>query len=501
MSVPDTPDYQRGVVAAQQLLGSFIGTAATETVTVPANVEALLILVGPVPDPIIEITGVASGVIYPSYTFWTEDDAGIFNLATVVVVASQVDTEVQVKWGTAPGRPWWVLADTAGRFTFDAPTVASTAKGGQNAPLDALQVAGSDGTDLRVLLTDASGRLQVTGAAFPPVYAAPGTAAPADALQVGGTDGADLRALLVDSSGHALTIDQTLKLAIAALGAALPADAVLVAGSDGTDLRALATDTSGHALTIDQALKLAIAAVAATPPADVVQVGGSDGTHLRAFFTDIAGRLLTVDLNLSNSITALGLGKPADALQVAGNDGTNLRALLTDTSGHALTIDQTLKLAIAALGAALPADAVLVAGSDGIDLRAVRTNQQGAPYAIPSAPGEATGDRPPNELLWANAGGGIGTATVIAAPGAGKAIRLFFVHAFAATTAALFDAVATEVGGASVPLCVNLGQPGATPAPAVLPLTGLLMKANTAFTLSITAGAASCSVGYTIETV
>jgi len=40
---------------------------------------------------------------------------------------------------------------------------------------------------------------------FPPAYAAPGAAVPTDALQIGGTDGTDLRALATDSSGRLIT--------------------------------------------------------------------------------------------------------------------------------------------------------------------------------------------------------------------------------------------------------------------------------------------------------
>jgi hypothetical protein len=82
---------------------------------------------------------------------------------------------------------------------------------GTPVPILALQVAGSDGTDLRAVATDAMGRVNVDvfGHAGTILDGVPGSAAPANALQVAGTDGTDLRALLTDATGKLIIIAQT----------------------------------------------------------------------------------------------------------------------------------------------------------------------------------------------------------------------------------------------------------------------------------------------------
>lgn len=393
MTYPDTPDGQRGEVTADQLIATFNGGVATGTVEVPINAKALWMLLGPMPDPTVTVTGVSTGIVYPTYALWTQDVAGELNLCAVCFVTSQFDEEVSIHWASAPAGAWSVIADTGGRFTLDAALAASSANPGTVIPGYAVLMGGSDGTDIRALLVDSTGRLVVAGSTFPPVYGTPGAALPADALAVGGTDGTDLRVLAVDTSGHLLTIDSHLGNVTGAPGSAEPPDALQVAGSDGIDLRTLLTDATGRLLVVEQALELVIA--------------------------------------------ALGAAHPADALQVAGNDGTDLRALLTDATGILSTADQNLKQAIALGSSAAPNHVVQIGGFDGTDLRAMRVNQGGLPYMIPSAPATAASDHPPNELLVAQIFVAQGS-NILAAPGAGKRYRVFSMTlepiAFAANT-------------------------------------------------------------------
>jgi len=65
---------------------------------------------------------------------------------------------------------------------------------GSAAPVSGLLVGGSDGTNLRALSTDNTGRLNVTSGA------ATGAAPPANAIFLGASDGANLQGLLVESS-------------------------------------------------------------------------------------------------------------------------------------------------------------------------------------------------------------------------------------------------------------------------------------------------------------
>ena len=62
----------------------------------------------------------------------------------------------------------------------------------------------------------------MTYSPFPPVFAAPGAGVPADTLQVGGSDGTDIRSLLTDTSGRILIQqpDQVLQATVAVTPAA-----------------------------------------------------------------------------------------------------------------------------------------------------------------------------------------------------------------------------------------------------------------------------------------
>ena len=102
----------------------------------------------------------------------------------------------------------------------------------------------------------------VTEANLDAAIGSQGATAPSKGLLIGGSDGTDLRAILTDSTGKpqvalasalpagtnsiGAVTEQNLDATIAATGAAAPAKAVLFGGSDGTDLRALAVDSSGR---------------------------------------------------------------------------------------------------------------------------------------------------------------------------------------------------------------------------------------------------------------
>jgi hypothetical protein len=68
----------------------------------------------------------------------------------------------------------------------------------------------------------------------------PGTTAPTTAIQVAGTDGTNLRAILTDTLGRMEAVGA------AANGAVVSGNPVYVAGFDGTYLQALYTDTKGQ---------------------------------------------------------------------------------------------------------------------------------------------------------------------------------------------------------------------------------------------------------------
>lgn len=289
MSYPDTPDGQRGTVNGELVLAVVNGGTASVTVALPTTCKALWILTGPIPDPTLTVIGAQSGIIYPAYPLWTQDAAGELNLSVVAFVTSEIDVSVTIHWTSAPTAAWTVIADNGARFVLDAALAASAANPGTLAPLYAVQVAGTDGTDLRPLSTDSTGALKVVGSSFPPVYAAVGGAQPADVLQIGGANGGDLFALLADATGRLLVVEQALELCIAAANALVPANAVQIGGSDGTRLRAMSVDSAGHPQTIDQRLIAATVAPGGANPGFGVAVGGTDGTDLRVLRTNEAG--------------------------------------------------------------------------------------------------------------------------------------------------------------------------------------------------------------------
>lgn len=453
MSIPDAPDNQRAVVSAQRLLGQYASGISEATIFLAPDVWALWIFAGPGSDPPAPtVTGVASGVDYPCYAFSAADTEG-GQLIGMAIVSPPVDASVTVQWGAPFGASWYVVGDTGPRFALDPALAASTGETGVDSPLTAVMVAGYDGTHLRFLLTDNTGKLQVSGVVFPPVYAAPGAGIPTDALMVGGSDGTLLHPLAVDTTGHLLTFDQQVKLAMAVLGAAAPAQAVLGGGSDGAFIRALLTDAAGHLLTLDQQVKLAMSALSTALPAQAVLTGGSDGTNLRPLVVDATGHLVPKDAGVQSIIANPANPNPSVAAFVGFTDGTDLRVPLTSKSA--------------------------------------------LPYHIPSAPSELTADRPPNEILYASVINEVASTVVVAAPGAGKQLRVFWCYAYPESATAEFF---LSLGSLGIIVCACLGPAGTAPPVADLPLTGLIIGANSAVTLVVTAGTAGATVGYTIET-
>lgn len=540
MTTADTPDHIRPVTSAQRLLGQFGGFTRTATIAIPPNVIALWLFVGPPPGtPPVTVLGSSTGTQYPAYQF-PIDNPNDNNAPTLVLVQPQIDASVEIEWAFDPDSEWFVVGDSGPRFTVDPATAGSIGSTGNPFPGSALQVAGSDGTDLRTLLTDTAGRLETTESGLAGVTGTPGAAPPAKAIQVAGTDATDLRVVLTDSSGRVLSIDQVLKLAIGVPAAAAPVDAVQVAGSDGTDLRTIRTDATGALVTTGGTFPPVYAAPGAALPTDALLVGGSDGTDLRPLATDTAGHQLTVDQTLKLAVAATGGAVPADAVLGGGTDGTDIRAVLVDASGHQLTIDQTLKLAIGVPGSAPPADVVMIGGTDGSDVRAIgvsaigtlqvsdadvdlatailttaippraflpgvsdgtdirarRGNAQGLGYSIPSAPSEATGDHPLNEILQA---GNLFSASgaILGAAGAGKRYRIFLA-AMSGLSGAVQGYIDDSISGAPIAFVVNAST---TIVP--IPLSGLALPTNAGvnYTLFAGSGAVFAMVLYTLETI
>jgi hypothetical protein len=184
-------------------------------------------------------------------------------------------------------------------------------------------VGGSDGTDVRSMATDTSGRVEVVGAA------ATGAALAGNPVLVAGSDGTDARNLATDSSGRVEVIGG------AAAGSAIAGNPVLVGGSDGTNARAISTDTSGRTIMVGAATTGA--AVAGAP----VLIGGSDGTDARSLATSTTGNALVAgdvaagSSDSGNPLKMGGIGHTANPTAVSDGQRANF---ITDKLGKQVVV-------------------------------------------------------------------------------------------------------------------------------------------------------------------
>lgn len=456
MSAPDVPDYQRARTDAQIVLGNFGMTDLDVTVEIPATIRALWLWIGPPPGtPDVQVIGTSTNVTYPTAQPLI-DAQNLTNAPTLVFVNPALDPEVRIIWSESTDADWWVVGDTRPSYVIEATLNGAGGQWGQPVPQGAVLVGGSDGTNLQALAVTDTGELIISGGAFPSVYGPPATATPADAILFGGSDGTDLRFVRTDTGGYLLTKDQGVAAIVGTPGSAAPSSAALVGGTDGTDLRALKTDSSGVLQVSGSSFPAVYGAPGTTPPADVLALGGTDGTDLRALLTQAGGTLLVADLNVEGATGAPGSSLPTRAMAVAGTDGT--------------------------------------------DLRGLRTSKTGLQYAVPSAPPTDTADRPPNDLLWASVSGVTTTAALIAAPGAGLRVRLFWLYSWSSQSGTT-GWVQVTYGGNALIFLDNEYPGGQQGGPATFPLTGVPLDANTIVYLVIAAGKGGATAGYTVETI
>ena len=154
-----TPDWQRGVVSAQKLLGTFPSGSGTETVGIPPNAESLMILsTDPELTNWVTVKGVTSNEPYPTYAIPMDIGGGYYS-RFISVVSNALDTEVLITWGVDPLGPWSVICDATSRFVLDGSVSAITGRDGGSSPTSGLMVAGWDGTKSHILNTDSNGLL------------------------------------------------------------------------------------------------------------------------------------------------------------------------------------------------------------------------------------------------------------------------------------------------------------------------------------------------------
>jgi hypothetical protein len=169
---------------------------------------------------------------------------------------------------------------------------------GSPVPASAMQVAGSDGTNLRSLSTDASGKVKVDlfGNAGVVLDAVLGATKPANVLQVGGNDGTNAYAVPLASGGSS----------------------VIVSGTVTSTLSSNTNTTTGDAPTI----------ITATTVNGATQTNANArGAIITAILGTVSGTLPTLSLQLQWSpdggTTWLAYGAATSAVSIAtGNDVT-----------------------------------------------------------------------------------------------------------------------------------------------------------------------------------
>lgn len=124
MTVSDAPDYQRAVVAPQQLLGTISGGTAG-TFGLPANCEALIVHApGGSVETLTSVVGTTTGTYYPfvALPISPGSSAGSVYVATVVPA---LDAAVTITVSDA-SNPWYVAADGSTRAGASVTPIASS---------------------------------------------------------------------------------------------------------------------------------------------------------------------------------------------------------------------------------------------------------------------------------------------------------------------------------------------------------------------------------------
>lgn len=115
----DTPDYQRGVVSAQKLLGSFPGSQLFATVGIPPNAESLVIITAePVGVVAPNVVGATTGSVYAGVSL-PSPPGSVGTFTGVFDISSAADSSVTIEWNGSPGSAWWAYADAAAHVVAD----------------------------------------------------------------------------------------------------------------------------------------------------------------------------------------------------------------------------------------------------------------------------------------------------------------------------------------------------------------------------------------------
>lgn len=237
-------------------------------------------------------------------------------------------------------------------------------------PSKGLAIAGTDGTNARVLKTDTSGELQID------VLTMPTVTVNAHAVTNAGT-------FVVQENGAALTSLQLIDDTIATVASAITTKGVAIAGTDGTNARIIKTNTSGEvSVNVISAPTTAVTGTfwQATQPVSIasavpindnagsitVDNGGTFAVQAAQSGTWNIGTITNVvhiDDN-AGSITVDGTVAVSGTVTVGSHAVTNAGTFAVQVDGSALTslqlIDDVIVASDTGLGSSTPKGAVMM---------------------------------------------------------------------------------------------------------------------------------------------
>lgn len=144
-------------------------------------------------------------------------------------------------------------------------------------------------------------------------------------------------------------------------------------------------------------------------------------------------------------------------------------------------------------GTTLPIAATNTAAVDTVE--ALICTENGVLYSAPTPPSDFSGDHPPNELKAAGEDNQTTALTVVAAPGAGNRLRIFYAEL--AITAGT-GTVVLGTGAGNLRCAAGFAEMRQL----IIPLSGVPIAANTAITTGVSGTVTyGCNVIYTVEAV
>ncbi|MGH2877781.1 MAG: hypothetical protein ACRDLV_16130 [Solirubrobacteraceae bacterium] len=224
---------------------------------------------------------------------------------------------------------------------------------------------------------------------------------------------------------------------------------------------------------------------------------------------DDATQKLTVDIppNAETLIVALSYGATSETITVTGGTSSILYSggliVGSPTSGFTETwvfdisapVDDQV---IVDLGVA-PGARWYVYADSGVHIvtdLASRRDPSGSQFVVSIVPGTVPGYHPPDELQFTSSGPSA-SGDVVAAPGAGKRLRIFALT-MCTTNAGLLGALGDGSTGYNLLFAFGTGMISLT-----IPLTGVVLSADASlkFTLGSGSGIMYCTAVYTVETI